>query len=470
MSYIDIGLPPVDAEAMLDIAPDGLQASIRIKAPENGGADIAYGALRVFLAKNRVIYGLDEQFLQQLCANPVYNESFVIARGTPREDGTDAELVFHIERDRQLKPKERPDGSVDFKDLGAIQEIAKGFLLCEKIPATPGVNGTDVRGISIRATPGKDLFLPEGKNTIVSEDRLKLYAGVDGHVTFIGGKISVLDTFVVDGNVSVETGNIDFAGNVVVRGDVAQGYAVKATGDVTIEGTVEAASLTVGGNLVIRGGFLGGDSGTIQAAGNITCRFIESGRVTLRGNLETTYIMNAEVKCGGAVNLSGKGLIRGGHVASRSSVTASLLGSEKSSSASTVIEVGNDPTLAVSYERASKEAAEHEKNIAGLEAATAKLEAARASGALSKESAQQLDKANLLLASLRPAHQAAKSEMERLEMQLSRLGRGTVNVRRVAHTGLKIVIGQEILILQSDHERVTFYTTKDGITFGPLME
>ena len=470
MSYIDIGLPPVDAEAMLDIAPDGLQASIRIKAPENGGADLTYGALKVFLAKNRVVYGLDEQLLQDLCANPIYNESFVIARGTPREDGTDAELVFHIERDRQLKPKEREDGSVDFKDLGAIQEIAKGFLLCEKIPATPGVNGTDVRGMSLRAAPGKDLFLPEGKNTVVSEDKLKLYAGVNGHVTFIGGKISVLDTFVVDGNVSVETGNIDFAGNVVVRGDVAQGYAVKATGDVTIEGTVEAASLIVGGNLVIRGGFLGGDAGTIQAAGNVTCRFIEGGRVILRGNLETTYIMNAEVKCGGTVNLSGKGLIRGGHVSSRSSVTASFLGSEKSSSASTVIEVGNDPSLVVSYDKAARAAADHEKNIAGLEAMVAQLEASRASGALSADRAQQLEKANVMLANLKPAYQAAKAEAERLELQMSRLGRGTVNVRRTAHTGIKIVIGQEILILQGDHERVTFYTTKDGITFGPLME
>jgi len=461
---------PVNAEAIATISPNGLEASIKIKPPENGGTALSYGLLKVFLAKNRIVFGLDDNIIKSLGENPVYNTDFIVARGVDSVNGTDAHLIYHVETDRQLKPKEKDDGSVDFKDLGTIQDIKRGQLLCEKIPAVPGIQGTDVKGVKLNATAGRDLALPEGKNTVVSEDKLKLFSGVDGHVTVLGGKISVLNTFVVEGNVSVQTGNIDFSGNVVVKGDVTQGFTIKAAGDVTIDGVVEAAKLTIGGDLVIRGGFLGGESGEIEVSGKTLCRFIEGGKVSVKGDLETTYIMNAEVKCGGAVNLTGKGLIRGGYVLARTSVTANFLGSPKASSANTVIEIGNDPFLQEHYENLSRQAEEHKKNIAGLESMVNTLEKGRAAGTLTIEKIKQLEKATALLDNLKPAYGTIQESLEILEIQIAALGRGMVNVQRTAYTGLKLVIGTETLILQTEHDRVSFYNGQDGITFVPLVK
>jgi uncharacterized protein (DUF342 family) len=53
-------------------------------------------------------------------------------------------------------------------------------------------------------------------------------------------------------------------------------------------------------------------------------------------------------------------------------------------------------------------------------------------------------------------------------MQMDAAGRGTINVKKTAFTGLKLVIGTETLILQTEHDRVTFYNGQDGITFIPL--
>jgi uncharacterized protein (DUF342 family) len=373
-----------------------------------------------------------------------------------------------VETDWQMKPKEKEDGSVDFKDLGIIQEIKAGSLLCEKKPAVKGTPGTDVRGVAIAAQDGKDKSLPEGKNTYMDEDKLKLYSSVDGHVTVISGKINVLDVYTVNGNVSNETGNIDFVSNVVVRGDVAQGFSVKATGDVTVEGVVEAAKIIVGGNLVIRGGFLGGETGLLEVTGKATCRFIESGKAIIRGDLETTYIMNAMVQCSGTVNLIGKGLIRGGHVSARTSVTANFLGSPKASSANTVIEIGNDPFLIQRFEELSKETEESQKNIAGLEAMVGPMVKARQAGYLTAEKLKQLEKAVQLLATLKPSHEEAMEQLETLRKQMEALGRGMVNVQKTAYTGLKLIIGTESLILQTEHDRVSFYVGQDGITFIPL--
>jgi uncharacterized protein (DUF342 family) len=460
--------PPVNAEAAVTVKPHALEASIRIKAPQNGGADLSYPMLKIFLAKNRVIFGIDEATLKSLGEKPVYDIDFVIARGVPSENGIDARLEYHVETHRQIKPKEKEDGSVDFKDLGTIQDIKKGELLCEKIAAIPGKPGTDVRGVPIPGRDGKDIALPEGKNTVASEDKLKLFSAVDGHVTFLGGKISILNTFVVEGNVSVETGNIDFSGNVVVRGDVTQGYSIKAAGDVTVEGVVEAAKITIGGDLVIRGGFLGGENGLLDVSGNAICRFIEGGQAVIKGNLETTYIMNAVVKCSGEVNLTGKGLIRGGYVSARTSVTANFLGSPKASSANTVIEIGNDPFIGERFEKLTKEAEEHAKNIAGLESMVGPMEKAKQAGYLTFDKVQQLEKANTLLAALKPAYNDITEALDTLRMQMESLGRGMVNVKKTAYTGLKLIIGTETLILQTEHDRVSFYNGQEGITFIPL--
>jgi uncharacterized protein (DUF342 family) len=178
--------------------------------------------------------------------------------------------------------------------------------------------------------------------------------------------------------------------------------------------------------------------------------------------------MNAVVKCGGAVDLIGKVLIRGGHVSANTSVTANFLGSPKASSANTVIEIGSDPFLIERHEQLSKEAAEHEKNISSLEAMIAPMEKAKASGYLTQDKIQQLTKATALLENLRPAYDTIKEALTTLEGQIAAMGRGMVNVQKTAHAGLKLIIGTETLILQTDHDRVSFYNGQDGITFVPL--
>jgi len=465
----DAGPPPVPAAASAVTTVDGLQATIRISPPENGGNPMSYESLKIFLARNRIVFGIDEGTLRMLGTQPIYDTDLVIARGVQSEDGTDARLNYHIETDRQLRPKEKEDGSVDFKDLGAIQEVTQGQLLCEKIPATPGKDGTNVSGRNIPCVSGRDVSLPEGQNTVASEDKLKLYAGVDGHISVMAGKVNVLNTFTVRGDVSVETGNIDFSGNVIVRGDVASGFSIRADGDVSVDGVVEAAKITAGGALVIRGGFLGGDSGTLDIAGSAACRFIESGQVNVRGDLETTYIMNAAVKCGGTVNLTGKGLIRGGYISARTSVTANYLGSPRASSANTVIEIGNDTQLLERYEQLKAEIGAEEVNIRRFEAMVGPMEKAQEKGYLAPDKAEQLEQAKKFLEAAAPAQEAKREMLAVLEGHVERLGRGSVNVRKTAYTGLKLVIGDETIILQSDHERVSFYNGQEGITFVPLM-
>ena len=462
--------PPIDASAELIMSDGGLKALIKISPPANGGVDLTYDALENFLAEKKIIFGVDTNALKSLSEYPLYNAELIVARGIPAEAGKDAEIIYHIDTDRKLKPKEREDGSVDFKELGTVHEVKKGDLLCEKKPLTEGTTGTTVTDKTISTVSGRDKALPAGKNTVFSDDKLQLLAATDGHISIIGGKINILDVFTVKGNVSTETGNINFTGNIVVKGDVTRGFTVQATGDITVDGAVEKATVVAGGSLIIRGGFHGGENGSLTAGDNITCRFVEGGSVTVKNNLETTYVMNSEVKCGGEVRLSGKGLIRGGYVMARKSVTANFLGSGNSSTSSTIIEVGNDPLISSRLAEVSKEIEVCKKNISNLELMINTLTQQKNEGRLVAKKAESLKQAEDFVARLKIQSVALGEEYEMLQSEIAEIGYGTVNVRRSAYPNLKIVIGPDVLVLKNEYSYTTFSRSNEGIIFTAMTK
>jgi uncharacterized protein (DUF342 family) len=350
--------------------------------------------------------------------------------------------------------------------MGTVQEAKAEQVLCEKIPATLGVPGTTVKGREIAPTPGKDKAMPAGKNTVVSEDHLKLLASLGGHISVVGGKINILEIFVVPGNVSSQTGNITFSGNVIVKGDVSQGFSVQAAGDVTVNGVVESARITAGGSLIIRGGFRGGEAGELDIGGNAACSFVEGGRVSVKGNLDTSYIINSTVKCGGSINLTGKGLIRGGNIIARESITANIIGGSISSS-TTVIEVGNDPAMLERFKTVGKEIETYAKNIKDVELVLNTLMKLKEINHLSPEKEANLAKASAYIESIQEPYLALKEEHESLKAKMAEIGFGKINVKKTAYPGLKIIMGNDSLTLQVDHSFVTFLRGPEGITFTP---
>ena len=460
--------PPVKAEAQVIVSADELLASIRIKPPENGGADLTFAELKIALVKNGVMFGIDNAAIKNLADNPVYSSDVVVARGVQKQDGTDATLIYNVEMDHKLKPKEKDDGTIDFKDLGTVQEAKMDQVLCEKIPATPGVPGTTVKNREIAPVPGKDKAMPAGKNTATSEDHNKLLATLDGHISVVSGKINILEIFVVSGDVSSQTGNIAFSGNVIVKGDVSAGFSVQAAGDLTVNGAVESAKITAGGALIIRGGFRGGENGSLDVGGNAACSFIEGGHITLKGNLETSYIINATVKCGGPIILSGRGLIRGGHIIAREAVTANYIGGNVSAS-TTVIEVGSDPDMLERFKIVNKEIETYDKNMKDVELVVNSLMKLKEINRLPPEKESTLERAAAYTESIQETYLSLKEEHEAIKEKMAEIGFGKINVKKTAYPGLKILMGTDVLTLQQDHTFVTFLRGSEGITFTPLQ-
>lgn len=458
--------PPVDATAALELSKSRTEAYIRLFPPQYGGAALNLQQLTAFVEQKGVTYGIDKRRLQSLALQPIYGEAILIASGVDSVSGTDAALTYYITLEKDLRPKERPDGSVDFRDLGLIEYVTKGMLLCEKKPATQGTAGTDVMGNPIPSKPGKDKTLPAGKNTVLSEDKLKLFAGIDGQADFINNKINVLDTFTVDGDVSTATGDINFAGNVVINGGVASGYSVQAGGNVDINGIVESARVIAGGNIIIRNGFNAGETGELNSGANITCRYIQGGRVVLSGNLETTYILNSNVMSGGSINVSGKGLVVGGRVTAFSSITASLLGSANTT-ASTEIVVGSDPILVKRSHEIPKEMEECAKNLRSITVLVQTFMQLKEAGRLTPDKLAQMEKTLNSYSHLKQLQVDLSDESAAIQEKLAAMGHGFVRVLKTAYPGVKIIIGSEQFPLRTEYTFTCFKRTAEGITCAP---
>jgi len=370
-------VPPIpvvrNASCSVGVSSDRLIAWAFLFPPANGGAAITEADIRQELSRQEIIYGIDEEMVKFLAQRKPYLQVAVIATGTPATDGTDGQVIDRIERKRDIKASQREDGSVDYRDLNWVHHIRTGEVICEVIPPTEAVPGTDVKGKELKGRNGARPKVPMGKNTAMNDDDTALIATVDGHVSFTDGRFTVVNMLMVPGNVDNSVGNIDMLGDVLIKGDVLDRFISKATGNVVVEGILEGATIISGGNIQICNGMNGNGHGMLDAKGDITCKFLENCTVQCGGKLFSESLINATVTADDLIDItSGRGVVIGGTIMACNSVEAKIIGSR--ANRTTTIVIGTTPKILLEkdqliseVDRLTKECEELQKNVQYLE-------------------------------------------------------------------------------------------------------
>jgi uncharacterized protein (DUF342 family) len=113
-----------------------------------------------------------------------------------------------------------------------------------------------------------------------------------------------------------------------VNGEVQDGFQVRADGDITVHGTVGAATLEATGNVSLMNGMFGREKGSIIARGDVRATFLTECTVQAQGNvLVQREISRSTVTAGGSVVMSRGGKIIGGTVRAGREVSAEVVGS-----------------------------------------------------------------------------------------------------------------------------------------------
>ncbi|MCX7970063.1 MAG: FapA family protein [Negativicutes bacterium] len=441
--------PKIDVK----LARDGLSAELAIilppppaapvPAPDGPATDEPAAdepVLTVDLVKDKlksmnIKFGLNDEAVALAILNP--GGRFEVARGVPPVNGTDARIKYYFNLDERNRPRQNPDGSVDFKHITPFIIKHEGDVLAEKIPATAGIPGTNIFGNPIPARNGRDVRLPQGKGTHIVD--LTLVADFTGQVEIINGKVTMLPVLEINGDVDTATGNIDYDGTVIVHGSIQTGYIVNATANIDVEGSMTGSAIA-GQDLRVNLGINGTVSGRIEARQDIITRFIDNAVVRAGGNIVVyDFILHSHCTAQGSITCrDGRGQIAGGKTVAGSEIVANVLGAPAASH--TEIQVGIDPDLREEYHRLQKELASLNKD---LDNAHKVLDLFR----LRDPQTLPPDKQQLVLRMTKLQFQmsAQKKQMEErlaeLEKMFASVQHGKIKALHTCHSGVKLIIG-----------------------------
>jgi uncharacterized protein len=272
------------SEIHVRVADDRMTAWVTIDPPKRGAAPPFPEDVVEELELQGVRYGIDLEEIQRFVARRDFGTEKAAARGRPPVHGQAAKVEYHFNTNRGRPYLEMDFGRINLKELNFIENVTEGALLAELEDPVQPVDGKDVTGRPLPAEPAEGAAeLKAGKNTRLSKDKMKLYAEIDGNAKLDNGYVLVEKVVTVQ-DVNYETGNIRFDGTVVVKGSIADGFVVEATGDIQVGKGVGKVRLRADGNILLKTGINGNDEGYLECGGDLYSKYVERSIIVCRGN------------------------------------------------------------------------------------------------------------------------------------------------------------------------------------------
>lgn len=327
-----------------------------------------------FLKHHDVSQGVDRERIKKMLEEKQFGEAVIVAKGKEAVDGEDGKFKYYFRKELNRRPRVLEDGSVDYKSMELFEVVKKEMLLAEYQPATQGIFGYDVTGKIIAPKRGKELPPLKGEGFIMTEDKKKYYALIDGIVELDteNQKLVIRNLYTVSGDVDASVGNINFNGDVNIMGNVQSGFSISATGSVVIDGHCEGCQIEAGKDVIIRKGYQGKGEGRIVAGGGITGQFFESASLVANADVQASYLLNCQLRTAGKLLVEGRrGVIIGGYTCAKQGV--SCFGIGNIAEIRTVVEVGIDKEDMAAYQEAIKRVDKVEAELKTCEEALQKL-------------------------------------------------------------------------------------------------
>ena len=206
-------------------------------------------------------------------------------------------------------------------------------------PPQAGTQGYTALGEPIRPPLPTPRTINHGPN--VEPQGNDFLAKCFGVVLFENDRIDVRRMLVIDYEVTGKCPPIEFDGDVHVRSLVRSGACITATGDITVDGSVEAAHIeSTTGDIRLRHGVAGQHRGMIRAAGSISARFTENATLIAGQDILLDIgSLHSRLLAGRSIHLiRGRGQVIGGSIMAAELIEVKQAGS--TSGVTTELSVG----------------------------------------------------------------------------------------------------------------------------------
>ncbi|MBD3266486.1 DUF342 domain-containing protein, partial [bacterium] len=336
-----------DGAFFIQISKDQMKATLTVQPPFGKGKAVNLKEVFHELSEQGIIKGIDKEKIKSILDHVQQTEKpadeIVIAQGIPPSTGRHEKVHWHISPQADTKRfVVEENGTVDFHNVNNIISINKETKLVTITPATRGNDGYTVLGQVLEGKWGRRETIHAGENVVKRNNGQDWFAECNGYLFFENNTINVRPVYIIRGDVDYSTGNINFPGDVIVMGNVLDGFEIQANKSILVQGSVEAAFLKAGENIQIQKGLFGKEKGAVYAEQDVIAGFfqnatVEAGRNVIAGN----QILNSFVRARISIETKrGKGSITGGELIAGHSIIAKVIGSEFGTR--TDLEVGLD--------------------------------------------------------------------------------------------------------------------------------
>jgi len=257
------------------------------------------------------------------------NAFVLIAQGRAMEMAFADYVIPNISLEKSVG-KLKDDGTIDYKERGSIKEVFEGDIVGQFVKGSEGKEGFTVYGQRMAViksvkgpAPGKNLYVD-------SENQNVVRSLINGFLEIKNNILDVNETLIIPSDIDYNTGNIEFSGNIEIRGKISDGFSVTSFGNITVHGIVEAAHLFSKNNMNLMSGVLSKEGYKIQCMGNMYAKFIQSSDVFVKKDLIVDdFIYHSRVRCNGTIQVTQKtGVILGGVTTALKKIEANIAGNK----------------------------------------------------------------------------------------------------------------------------------------------
>lgn len=341
-----------DGRATVAVSDDGMQALLTIAPAVGTGRPLTAAIVTQSLTAAGITWGIDEHLIGTMVdkseGEKITINNIPIAKGTEPEHGQDAVLEFLVKTRADMGFKPEQGGRIDYREREILINIEEGTLLAVKRPAVPpGLPGKNVFGQEVPAREGKDVEIQAGQNVetkLNAEGNTEYISRIPGQIYYKHRQLDIHPLYVVPGDLDLSLGNINFNGNILIRGNVEDGFTVKASGDIAIMGSVGASLIEAGGDVDVRGGVISRQTGSINAGGSVHARFAEYARIFARKDIMVDrVILHSQLSAGESIVCTReRGHLIGGHCIAGKMIDVKALGNENGTRTEATVGINYD--------------------------------------------------------------------------------------------------------------------------------
>lgn len=207
-----------------------------------------------------ILQNIDQIELMRAVRN-LEGTTYTIARGVAPTDGIDG--WFELKVDTHIKQGVHEDehGKVDFRETKVFPNIETGEIIGIVHPPQEGSAGYSVFSESIPNKPVYPVILKLGKGVQLIGDKVVAKEVGRPHIEERGQlvKITIMPKLHHNGDVSLESGNISFFGDVEITGEVHHGMKIEAQGNVIIGKNISGSGCNATGSISVKGNVISSD-------------------------------------------------------------------------------------------------------------------------------------------------------------------------------------------------------------------